>query len=183
MNIKKEILYPAVPENASMTKAEQLIKQYDLQSHPEGGWYKQTYKSTGVISAAMLPPGFGGDRVFSTAIYFLLVKGDFSAFHRIKSDECWHFYAGGPLHIFIIDHNGGLRTVTLGNDIDKDETFQLVVPANCWFASRPARDSEYCLVGCTVAPGFEFEDFELADAERLAALYPRHTSIIKELCR
>lgn len=166
-----------------MTKTEQLIKQYDLKPHPEGGWYKQTYKSTGIIRAIALPQGFGGDRVFSTAIYFLLEKGDFSAFHRIKSDECWHFYAGDPLHVFVIDHNGGLQIITLGNNIDKGETFQFVVPANCWFASRPATGSEYCLVGCTVAPGFEFEDLEMADAKSLAALYPRHTSIIKDLCR
>jgi predicted cupin superfamily sugar epimerase len=166
-----------------MTKTEHLIKQYDLQRHPEGGWFKQTYKSTGIVPATALPAGFGGDRVFSTATYFLLEKGDFSAFHKIKSDECWHFYAGDPLHVFVIDHIGDLQIITLGNNINNGETFQFVVPANCWFASRPANDSEFCMVGCTVAPGFEFEDLEMADVKSLAALYPSYASIIRDLCR
>ena len=166
-----------------MTKIEQLIKQYDLQPHREGGWYKQTYKSNELVPLTALPGRFGGDRVFSTAIYFLLEKGNFSAFHKIKSDECWHFYAGDPLKVFVIDQNDDLKTITLGNDVNKGERFQYVVPANCWFASRPAPGSEYSLVGCTVAPGFEFEDLELADGKSLAALYPQHSSIIKELCR
>ena len=166
-----------------MTKIEQLIKHYDLQPHPEGGWYKQTYKSNELVPLTALPGRFGGDRVFSTAIYFLLEKGNFSAFHKIKSDECWHFYAGDPLKVFVIDQNDDLKTITLGNDVNKGERFQYVVPANCWFASRPAPGSEYSLVGCTVAPGFEFEDLELADGKNLSALYPQHSSIIKEFCR
>ena len=181
--MQKEILYQTLPENLSMTKIEQLIQQFDIRPHPEGGWYKQTYKSTVPVPVTALPPGFRGDRVFSTAIYFLLGKGNFSAFHKIKSDECWHFYSGDPLHVFIIDQNGDLTIVTLGNDFNKGETFQYVVPANCWFASRPVQGSEYCLVGCTVAPGFEFEDLELADSKSLTSLYPRHASIINELCR
>ena len=166
-----------------MSKAEQLIKLYDLQPHPEGGWYKQTYKSNEFIPGNALPKRFNDDRVFSTAIYFLLEQGNFSAFHKIKSDECWHFYSGDALHIYIIDQSGQLKIVTLGNDPGKGQIFQYVVPANCWFASRPARDSKYCLVGCTVAPGFEFDDFELANAKELSTLYPQHATIINELCR
>ena len=166
-----------------MTTIEQLIKEYDLQPHPEGGWYKQTYKSKEFTSATALPERFGGDRVFSTAIYFLLEKGNFSAFHKIKSDECWHFYAGDPLQVFVIDQTGSLKIITLGNEFRKGQTFQYVVPANCWFASRPAPASEFCLVGCTVAPGFEFEDLELADPKTLSAIYPTHSGLIKELCR
>ena len=143
----------------------------------------QTYKSNELFPATALPQRFSGDRVFSTAIYFLLEKGNFSAFHKIKSDECWHFYAGDPLQVFEIDQTGNLKVVTLGNDVNKGETFQYIVPANSWFASRPAPGSEYCFVGCTVAPGFEFEDLELADAKSLSAIYPQHTSVIKELCR
>src|SRR5512138_2958731 len=120
-----------------MSKAEQLIKLYDLQQHPEGGWYKQTYKSKEFISSRSLPDRFGGDRAFSTAIYFLLEEGNFSAFHKIKSDECWHFYAGDPLNVFVIEKNGLLQTIILGNDPGKGQTFQYVVPANCWFASKP----------------------------------------------
>jgi predicted cupin superfamily sugar epimerase len=166
-----------------MSIANQLIQQYKLQPHPEGGWYKQTYKSNEQIAATALPERFGANRAFSSAIYFLLEQGNFSAFHRIKSDECWHFYAGDPLLIYIIEENGELKIISLANDLEKDQSFQYVVPANCWFASRPASKSEYCFVGCTVSPGFEFEDFELANATELSAIYPKHKKIIEQLCR
>ena len=166
-----------------MSITKQLIQKYNLELHPEGGWYKQTYKSNEEVDADALPGRFGANRAFSTAIYFLLEKGNFSAFHRIKSDECWHFYAGDPLLIYIIEQNGELEVISLGNDLENGQSFQYVVPANCWFASRPAPGSEYCFVGCTVSPGFEFEDLELADGTELSVMYPQHKSIIKELCR
>jgi uncharacterized protein len=166
-----------------MLTASSLIAQYDLQPHPEGGWYKQTYKSDGIIPASALPKTFGGDRVFSTAIYFLLEKGNFSAFHRIKSDECWHFYTGDPLVIYVIQQDGTMNEITLGNNITNGELFQYVVPADCWFASRPAPGSAFSFVGCTVAPGFDFSDFELADAGELGSLYPAHSMLIRSLCR
>ena len=166
-----------------MLTTEQLINQYQLQPHPEGGWYKETYKSSEQISATALPARFDGERSFSTAIYFLLEQGNFSAFHKIKSDECWHFYAGDALEVFVIQPGGNLEIIRLGSNILKEELFQFVVPANCWFASRPTADSGYCFVGCTVAPGFDFADFELAAATELSALYPAHTAIIHELCR
>ena len=161
----------------------QLIQQYNLQPHPEGGWYKETNKSGEYITGSALPERFGGSRAFSTAIYFLLEQGNFSAFHRIKSDECWHFYAGDPLLIYVIQANGTLDIIHLGNDIEKGQVFQFVVPANCWFASRPAPGSHFCFVGCTVAPGFDFTDFELAKSAPLCASFPQHTATIKELCR
>ncbi|HEU5167567.1 MAG TPA: cupin domain-containing protein [Chitinophagaceae bacterium] len=166
-----------------MSITDQLIQKYDLRPHPEGGWYKQTYKSNEQTAAAALPERFNGDRAFSTAIYFLLEKETFSAFHRIKSDECWHFYAGDPLLIYIIEQNGESKIISLGNDFKKGQAFQYIVPANCWFASRPAPRSQYCFVGCTVSPGFEFEDFELANGNELSTMYPQHKEIIKELCR
>jgi len=166
-----------------MSRIDQLIDRYKLHPHPEGGWYCQTYKSDEQVAASALPERFAGSRVFSTAIYFLLEQGNFSAFHRIKSDECWHFYAGGPLHLYIIQQNGALEIISLGNDLENGQAFQYVVPANCWFASRPAPGSEYCFVGCTVSPGFEFEDFELANAVTLSNEYPQHAITIKELCR
>lgn len=166
-----------------MRVVQQFIEQFDLQPHPEGGWYKQTYKSNEIVAASALPERFNGDRVFSTAIYFLLERGNFSAFHRIKSDEGWHFYAGDPLEIFIIHQNGSLDIITMGNDIEKEQQFQYVVPANCWFASRPASGSQYCFVGCTVSPGFDFADFELANAGKLSMQFPSLKEIIHELCR
>jgi predicted cupin superfamily sugar epimerase len=166
-----------------MFTANQLISLYQLQAHPEGGWYKETYKSNETISANALPERFSGERTFSTAIYFLLEQGNFSAFHRIKSDECWHFYYGGPLQVFVLLPDGRLQITELGNDIAAGQVFQFTVPANCWFASRPAAASAYSFVGCTVAPGFDFADFELAEAGQLAVAFPAHTAIINELCR
>jgi predicted cupin superfamily sugar epimerase len=166
-----------------MLTAQQLIQQYALQAHPEGGWYKETYKSAEQIQASALPARFEGARAFSTAIYFLLEQGNFSAFHRIKSDECWHFYAGDPLDVYVLRLDGTLDVIHLGNDISRGQVFQYVVPANCWFASRPATGSSFCFTGCTVAPGFDFADFELADSRVLTIDYPQHESIIKSLCR
>lgn len=166
-----------------MTTSLQLIQQYQLQPHPEGGWYKETYRSAGTIAANALPQGFSGQRAFSTAICFLLEQGNFSAFHRIKSDECWHFYTGDPLEVFVLLPQGELEVITLGNDSKNGQLFQYVVPANCWFASRPARESRFSFVGCTVAPGFDFADFELASASLLAAEYPVYKALIMSLCR
>lgn len=159
-----------------------LITYYHMLPHPEGGYYKETYRSPGMIAATALP-GFNGDRHYSTAIYFLLQQGDFSAFHRIKSDECWHFYSGGPLNVYIIDEDGHLKTIKLGNNISAGETFQYVVPAGCWFASIPAEGAAFSFVGCTVSPGFDFQDFELAEREALTAQYPQHQAVISQLTR
>ena len=161
----------------------EIIERFNLLPHPEGGWFCETYKSKEEVSQSALPVRFNGSRSFSTAIYFLLEKGNFSAFHRIKSDECWHFYAGGCLLVYIIHHNGELQVVRLGNNPERDEVFQFVVPANCWFASIPDTDVEFSFVGCTVAPGFDFKDFELAGQESLIKEYPQHSDIIKKLTR
>jgi len=166
-----------------MTKAEELIHFFNLQPHQEGGWYRKTYKASEKIKKDALPERFSGDRFFSTAIYYLLEKGNFSAFHKIKSDECWHFYDGDPLEIFMLEPGGKLKKVLLGKSFEAGQVFQFVVPAGCWFASCPAAGSEYCFAGCTVSPGFEFEDFELADAKELVEIYPKHKKLIEEMCR
>src|SRR5271155_1623169 len=145
-----------------MYTPQQLIQQFNMLPHPEGGYYKETYRSKESIHQNALPIRFFGDRNFSTAIYFLLEKGNFSAFHKIQSDECWHFYSGQTLNIYVIHQNGELEIIKLGNDVSNNETFQYVVPAGCWFASEPAENAAYSFVGCTVAPGFDFADFTLA---------------------
>src|SRR3954468_2551594 len=117
---------------------ERYIERLGLEKHPEGGFFKETYRAAGIISASCLAPAFTGDRNFSTSIYFLLQQGDFSAFHRIKSDEGWHFYAGGPLVVHMIFADGRYEHVSLGNDLSAQQLFQFVVPANTWFASEPA---------------------------------------------
>ncbi|MFM6926026.1 MAG: cupin domain-containing protein [Ferruginibacter sp.] len=167
----------------SSATVKQLIEKFELLPHPEGGYFKETYRSAETIPASALAEKLSGDRTFSTAIYFLLEAGDFSAFHKIKSDECWHFYAGDTLLVHVIHADGNLETIRLGNNFLSGDRFQFVVPANCWFASEPAPGSSFSFVGCTVAPGFDFEDFELAKAEELVKMYPDHASIIKRICR
>jgi len=163
-------------------KPDDFIRQFDMLPHPEGGWYRENYRSEEMITSNALPDRFGGDRNFSTAIYFLLEQGNFSGFHRIKSDECWHFYAGGALLVHIIYEDGKLETIRMSNDLNQSH-FQFVVPANCWFASEPEPGCTFSFVGCTVSPGFDFADFELAKAHELAYQFPEHTNLIKRLSR
>ena len=159
--------------------AQNWVEKLQLQPHPEGGYFKETYRS----SVSNNFDGFEGIRNVSTGIYFLLTKNNFSAFHRIKSDEMWHFYAGDALEIFVIDRNGKLEIIKLGTDLEHGEVPQAVVPANCWFASRVFKLGSFSLVGCTVAPGFDFADFEMAERDDLTKHYPQHTDIIRELTR
>ncbi len=166
-----------------MLTSQSIIEHYGLLAHPEGGWFKETYRSKETINQNALPERFYGNREFSTAIYFLLEKGNFSAFHKIKSDECWHFYAGDALEIFLLHDNELLEIIRLGNNIANGETFQYVVPANVWFASRPAMGSDFSFVGCTVAPAFDFKDFELAEKENLKTRFPKYKDLIEGLCR
>lgn len=163
--------------------AEYFIRHLQMQPHPEGGFFRETYRASETLSAEALPARFAGIRNFSTAIYYLLKQGNYSAFHRIKSDECWHFYAGGTLLIHMINNNGKYCCARLGTNIADGETFQFVVTANTWFASEPAPDSLFSLAGCTVAPGFDFGDFEIACKQHLLASYPQHSNIIDKLCR
>ncbi|MGK2864942.1 MAG: cupin domain-containing protein [Chitinophagaceae bacterium] len=166
-----------------MLTALQLITQFQLQSHPEGGYYAQTYCSAEKIAADALPARFAGTRYFSTAIYFLLEGKQFSAFHRIKSDELWHFYSGWPLHIYVLHTNGGGEVLKLGNDTANGYSFQQLVKAGSWFASKPVNDNSFSFVGCTVSPGFDFEDFELADKKEMLRKYPGYSDWINQLCR
>ena len=153
--------------------AQYWIDKLAMQPHPEGGFYKETYQSPGMIQRL--------DRRYATAIYFLLLEDKFSAFHRIKSDELWHFYTGSPLDVFMINEQGEMEQFRLGPDADAGQTFQAVVPAGRWFASRMAEPTSYALVGCTVSPGFDFQDFEMGDRFQLISQYPQHATLIKSL--
>ncbi|GAB2176450.1 cupin domain-containing protein [Dongia sp. agr-C8] len=155
----------------------ELIDRLQLTPHPEGGWFRETYRASETVAAAALPRRFGGARSISTAIHFLLEAGQCSRLHRIKADEVWHFYAGDPLDVVEIDAAGSLKTTRLGGDL----LYQHVVPAGSWFGASPAEGGRFCLVGCTVAPGFDFADFELADRDALLAEYPRHQDWIRRL--
>lgn len=157
------------------------VARLQLQPHPEGGYFAETYRSAETIDHSCLPARFSGDRSFGTAIYFLLESHHYSTLHRIQADEIWHFYTGGPLEVFVIEPAGELTIIRLGPNPDRGEVFQAVVPAGCWFGAKPAPGTRYALVGCTVAPGFDFADFELAQRDVLLNEYPQHRSVIEML--
>jgi uncharacterized protein len=163
--------------------AQYWINRLGLSPHPEGGYYRVTYQSNLTIARSALPASYQGDRSASTAIYFLLDEGNFSAFHRIASDELWHFYAGRSLVVYVIDPDGNYSELDLGCDADQGEVFQAVVKAGCWFASRVKDAAGFALAGCTVAPGFDFADFELAVRSELIRKYPAQRRLIEELTR
>ena len=152
-----------------------LIERLGLAAHPEGGFFKETFRSTAVIS---LPDG--RVRAASTAIYYLLPSGTFSSWHRVSSDEVWHFYGGAPLKLLTIDGEGRLETIILGHDISAGELPQHVVRAGFWQGAKPM-GSGSSLLGCTVAPGFDFEDFEMPVRAELEKLFPQHLDAISDL--
>jgi predicted cupin superfamily sugar epimerase len=162
---------------------EGIIRRLALVRHPEGGWFRETYRSAETVPANALPERFGGERSLGTAIYFLLERGDVSALHRIKSDEIWHFYAGASLSIHVFAQQGVHQILTLGTDIASGETYQAVVPAGCWFGAEVAGSESYSLVGCTVAPGFDFADFEMGVGTQLLRTYPAHAEVVRRLTR
>ncbi len=162
--------------------AADLIHRLDLLPHPEGGYYRETYRAADSVTR-----GDGALRSASTAIYYLLCDGAWSTWHRIRSDELWHFHAGNALHVHVLAPDGGYRCLRLGDALaDPDAAFQALVPAGSWFAAElanPAVPNAYALAGCTVAPGFEFSEFELADAAELQRLYPTQAGLIARLAR
>jgi hypothetical protein len=159
------------------------IEQLHLEPHPEGGYFRQTYRSEVEIAREALPAGFTGGRAASTAIYFLLEGKNFSAFHRLRSDEVWHFYVGEPVVVHVIEPEGNYFRIFLGRDLDSGQVLQAIVRAGCWFASHVADWSSFAVVGCTVAPGFDFDDFEMGKREELRRRFPQHLDVIERLCR
>lgn len=166
-----------------MNTADFWIEKLGLQKHPEGGYYKEIYRSKELIPSEALPLRYSDDRNFSTAIYFLLEGDSFSAFHRLQSDESWHFYQGSALTIYAISPDGTLHEYRLGSDFNAGRSFTCTIPAGWWFASLVNDPQGFALVGCTVAPGFDFADFELAGRQQLSDLYPQHEDLIVSLTR
>jgi len=163
--------------------AQYWINKINLIAHPEGGYYCETYRSQLSIAKEALPPEFTGSRLVSTAIYFLLEGENFSAFHRLRSDEIWHFYAGGTIAVHVIDPDGSYSKIQLGSDPQAGEVFQAVVKAGSWFASQVRDPKSFALAGCTVAPGFDFADFELGSRSEVVKLYPQHRKLIEQFTR
>lgn len=158
-------------------------EKLQLQQHIEGGAFREVYRSSLLLPQTALTAEHKGARNAGTSIYFLLEHGEFSAFHRIASDELWHFYDGDALCIYEINQQGILTKHLLGKDADKGEFPMIIIPAGTWFGSRVEVSGGYTLCGCTVTPGFDYADFELADRKQLSALYPQHEMLIGELTR
>ncbi|MCF8261260.1 MAG: cupin domain-containing protein [Melioribacteraceae bacterium] len=166
-----------------MNSAQEIISGLGLQKHPEGGYFKELYRSAEIYQKDHLPERFNGDRSFCTSIYYLLEGNDFSAFHRILADEIWHFYTGSPILIYTLSRQNGLKQFLLGSDISAGQIPQFAIPKNTWFAAKCANISNFSLVGCTVSPGFDFADFTLADQNDLIKEFPLEEAIIKKMTR
>ncbi len=163
---------------------EAWVRKLGLTPHPEGGYFRETYRSSLSLAGSALPASFHGDRSCSTAILYLLEYGDRSHLHRIAADEVWHFHLGDPLTVHVLDATGEHRPLLLGADLEAGQTLQGVVPAGRWFGARhegPRGPHGFSLVGCTVAPGFDFADFELARRDDLIARWPAHRGLIEAL--
>ena len=165
-----------------MHRADYWIERLNLVPHPEGGYFRESYRAGEELPAEALPPRYGGARALATAIYFLLPGTDFSALHRLRSDELWHFYAGSPLTVHVISP-GGHTPWRLGPDFERGERFQALAPAGSWFGAELDDREGYALVGCTVAPGFDFADFELGKRDELLRAFPHLAGIVTRLTR
>lgn len=167
-----------VPMDAA---AKAWIEKLGLMPHPEGGYFKESYRSAEQILQECLPKRFTGQRSFSTAIYFLLPGGQPSRLHRLKSDEIWHFYAGTALTLHILDPRSSYSRVKLGLNPHREEFPQAAVPAGSWLGATVDDARSFALVGCTVSPGFDFGDFELASGESLIKQFPEYAAVIGQL--
>lgn len=160
-----------------------IIDNLGLQPHPEGGYFKETYRSVEIVDQETLGASYSGSRNCCTGIYFMLTSDSFSAFHKITQDEMWHFYQGSPIFLHTITPLGEYGCVEIGSDIAKGQIPQVLVPGGVWFAATVKNQEDYSLVGCTVSPGFDFEDFQLADRKSLMQSFPKHEEIISQLTR
>ncbi len=165
--------------------ARSLIRQLGLVKHPEGGYFRETYRSKEWLPAQGLPRRYHGRRSMSTAIYYLLQGGDFSALHRIQSDELWHFHDGAPLEIVMLSDAGIFSKVRLGLNSAQGECPQVCVPRGVWFgAAVNGKDQRnYTLASCTVAPGFDFADFKMARRSDLLKKFPQQRRVILKWTR
>ncbi|HVV68173.1 MAG TPA: cupin domain-containing protein [Gammaproteobacteria bacterium] len=169
---------------ASLKKdIELLVNVLQLMPHPEGGYYNEVYRATDKIGVAREKYG-DAYRASATSIYFLLKGDDFSAWHKIKSDEIWNYHEGNSINILSINPQGVLKQHKLGSKLsDPDAEYQVVIPAGDWFCAYVEDGEGYTLVGCTVAPGFEFVDFEIADRNKLTQEFKQHQALIHKFTR
>ncbi len=159
--------------------ADYWIEKLQLQPHPEGGFYRENYRSLDIVNKENTLPRYQGERNACTAIYYLLKSGQFSAFHILESDEILHFYCGAPLTVHLLDKQGEYHQKKLGNNPENDELPQLVIPHHTWLSLSLSLPNSYSLIGCTVAPGFDFRDFRLGSRQELLQMYPQHRQLIE----
>ncbi len=164
-----------------MNTADFYIESLELLPHIEGGYFKEVYRNDDIIDNSALPDRYVGNRCLGTSIYFLLKNNDVSKLHRLQSDEIWHFYDGCPIHIVMISPRGKLIERTLGLDINNGQIPQLLIPKHHWFGAYLSDVDSFGFVGCTVIPGFEFQDFIMAKRERLLNEFPEYSEIINKL--
>lgn len=153
------------------------IGHLDLQPHPEGGYYKEVFRSEIAINRLSSP----GIKQACTSIYYLLEADDYSGFHRLLSDELWYFHKGEPLHIHVIDSDGNYFVHELSDT--PSGNLSIAIKAGQWFGSEIPSKTAFALVSCAVAPGFEFTEFEMAGKDNMVAIYPQHEAILSRLCR
>ena len=164
-------------------KTKGIITSFGLEPHVEGGWFRRTFQSDQQLNKNSLTNCFTGTRYVTTSIIYLLPKGEFSAFHSLLQYETWHFYSGDPIIVHWFNDQGILESQILGTNYEKGEIPQLTIKPNTYFAAELAPKSEYAFVGCTVSPGFDYEDFTLAKRKALLQLYPDYAPIIKRLTK
>ncbi len=164
-------------------ETKRIVNKLELASHPEGGYFKEIYRSDDFIGKEFLPGRYTGKRVFSTSIYYLLYGNHVSNFHRLKSDETWHFYSGVPTIIHCLYDNSIYEQVKIGLDLEQNIFPQFTIKKGTWFAAEVSDKNSYSLIGCTVAPGFEYDDFELAERNQLMKLFPIHKNIIERFTK
>lgn len=166
-----------------MENAKDWIHRLGLQPHPEGGYFRETYRSADRIEGGALGGRYSGPRSAGTGVLFLLTSEEFSSLHRLKSDEVWYFHAGSPITVHVIEPSGEYRAMRVGLGIEDGQSPQAMVTAGAWFGATVDEPGGFALVGCAVAPGFDFEDFELAERETLSADFPQHAGLIGRLTR
>lgn len=156
--------------------ADDLIEHFSLLKHPEGGYYREVYRSEKTLNN--LPSPFNGSRNYLTSIYFMLKSEDKSLFHRLSADEIWYFHLGTALKFYLLDPEGNLKTFILGSDFRKGEMLQVIAPANHYMAAEVIEEDSFTFISCAVAPGFDFVDFEMGDKKSMTQDYPSHAEII-----
>ncbi len=165
-----------------MISADEIIKKFNLKPLPEeGGFYTETYRSPERISKTVLPTRYNSDKSFGTAIYYLLTPDTCSALHRLPTDEIFHFYLGDPVIMLQLLPDGSSKKVTMGHDVEAGQQLQVIVPRGVWQGSFLKEGGNFALLGTTMAPGFDFSDYETGDRKDLIERYSEHKELIVKL--